>query len=198
LKLHIVRHGETLWNTEGRMQGHLDSPLTPKGKAQALLVKKCLAFETIDFVYSSSCKRAMETAKIISGEKKIHPVDELREIKLGVMEGRSTDYVNMHYKNEYDTFWNKPSEFKVKGSETFKELQKRVVSAVKKIIRNHSGKSILLISHAAVIKTILVYFEGISLDKIWNPPYITNGAHIIAESSDGNTFSVKICGNENK
>jgi probable phosphoglycerate mutase len=180
------------------MQGHLDSPLTAKGKAQALLVKKCLAFETIDFVYSSSCKRAMETAKIISGEKTIHPVEELREIKLGVMEGRSTDYVNMHYKNEYDAFWNKPSEFKVKGSETFKELQKRVVSAVRKIIKNHSGKSILLISHAAVIKTILVYFEGISLDKIWNPPYITNGTHIIAESSDGNTFSVKICGNENK
>ncbi|OQY13694.1 MAG: hypothetical protein B6I31_00685 [Desulfobacteraceae bacterium 4572_19] len=126
-KLHIIRHGETKWNVERKMQGHLDSPLTEKGIAQAFLVKKCLSKETIDFIYSSSCKRTIETATIISGDKSIIPNDNLKEIKLGIMEGKNLDTIKKYYQNEYNSFWNKPSEFKAEGAETFKELQERVV-----------------------------------------------------------------------
>jgi len=177
------------------MQGHLDSPLTEKGIAQAFSVKKCLSKETIDFIYSSSCKRTLETATIIADGKPIIPNDNLKEIKLGVMEGKSLNTIKKYYPNEYNTFWNQPSKFKAQDAETFQELQKRTVAEIKNIIKAHPTKSVVIVTHAAVIKTVMAYFENKTLDELWNPPPINNGAHIIATVSKEDLYKFKVCNN---
>ena len=72
-KLYLMRHGETLFNTQGRVQGACDSPLTQLGIDQAMLVKKYFDDNAISFdkVYSSTQERATDTAKLVSGQENI-------------------------------------------------------------------------------------------------------------------------------
>lgn len=92
-ELLILRHGETEWNREGRMQGALDSPLTYVGRAQALAQGAALRAAGIGprHWFSSPQGRALETARLASGEARVTPDDRLREIGMGSWSGRLRD-----------------------------------------------------------------------------------------------------------
>ena len=85
----VVRHGETAWNAQGRIQGHLDSPLNEEGLAQALLVGDRLAREPFAHLYSSDLGRALQTAQPIADHSgRPARIDaRLRERNLGVFQG---------------------------------------------------------------------------------------------------------------
>lgn len=172
--IYLVRHGQTEWNVEHRLQGHQDSPLTELGIKQAEWLGESIQNEQIDMIYSSSSLRARRTAEIIRGIRDIDIIDshELKEIHLGIWEGKAMAEVKELDPEQFDHFWNDPDKFKVQGSETFQEVSDRAINKLRQIISENQGKSVLIVTHTVVVKLIMAYFEERPMKEIWSPPYI--------------------------
>lgn len=172
--IYLVRHGQTEWNVQHRFQGHKDSPLTKLGIQQAEWLGDALKEDTFDLIYSSTSNRAYHTADIIRGERDVPIIDceEFKEINLGVWEGQTQEQIAKSYPQQLDHFWNHPELFSVQDSETFNEVRERAVNKLVDIIGSNPGASILLVTHTVVVKVLMAYFEGRSMDRLWDLPYI--------------------------
>lgn len=172
--IYMVRHGETAWNVEKRLQGHADSPLTELGERQAAWLGEALRNEPIEAAYASSSGRACRTAEIIRGDCSypIVPADELREIRLGIWEGLTQDEAKARDPEPFDHFWHDPERFAVEGSETFSDVWKRAADFVAHAAARHAGRSLLLVTHTVVVKVLMAAFEGRPIHALWEPPYI--------------------------
>jgi len=128
----LVRHGETLWNTEGRIQGHLDSPLSSAGVAQAEVLARRLAAERPDGLYTSDLGRALQTAEPIACATGLVPqVDpKLRERSYGRFEGRIWSEIKSEFRGDRDAHWDHTSRVKAVGGESVREFRDRVLSAL--------------------------------------------------------------------
>ncbi len=174
LKLYIVRHGETEYNVQKRMQGSIDSPLTERGRAHAVDLRDHLKEVHFDRIYSSPSERACRTAEIIRG-KKTTPIEveaEFREMNLVHWEGKSKEELTALYPEEYDRFWNEPQLHQLEGGHTFYEVQERVIAMLQKLIHENKSGNILIVTHSVVILTISVFFRQLPIEKLWEPPYI--------------------------
>lgn len=173
-RLYITRHGETEWNLQGRVQGSKDSNLTTKGVTQATQLGKYLTKTHIDVIYSSSSGRAYNTARIIAENRQIDVIklDGLKEMHLGIWEGKTFDIIREDYTQMHETFWNKPHQLKEFPGETFDEFRDRVVSTVLHIVEKHRGKDILIVAHALVLKILMSYFEDRPLEKLFDEPFM--------------------------
>lgn len=188
MKLYIIRHGETYWNIEGRMQGTKDSKLTEQGKMEALNLGESLKDTKIDYIYSSPLERAYDTSVLIRGERDI-PIEiknNLIEMNFGKWEGMLSDDVEKEYKEEHYTFWNEPHLYTTLDGETFEELIKRVKVALNEIVNKNKGENILLVTHAIVIKAIYAIVKGYEIEEFWNPPFIKNTCVTIVEYNENN------------
>lgn len=172
--IYLVRHGQTEWNVQHRFQGHKDSSLTKLGIQQAEWLGEALQHEPFDFIFSSTSSRAYHTAELIKGNRNVQitACDEFREINLGVWEGEIQERIREVYPQQLDHFWNHPELFGVEGSETFHEVRERAVSKLNEIVASYPGSRILLVTHTVVVKLLMAYFEGRSLDRLWDLPYI--------------------------
>ena len=155
-RLILVRHGETEWNQKRKMQGQTDIPLSGNGISQAEKVAERLKNEKIDAIYSSPLQRAYQTASAIAEEHNLGVIKEknLQEIGYGIFEGKcidklkTTDLWKEREKDKYN--------FKPPKGESYREATERAVNAVEKIIKDNHGKTILISSHSALIKSILI------------------------------------------
>ncbi|OPA73717.1 histidine phosphatase family protein [Paenibacillus selenitireducens] len=172
--IYLVRHGQTVWNTEHRFQGHQDSPLTKQGIQQAEWLSESLQNVHLDHIYASTSGRASRTADILKGDRNIPmtQTDDLMEQNLGVWEGRVQEEIQQLYPEQWESFWKNPSAFYVDASETYQEVLKRAVSLLQHILNEHAGQSVLLVTHTVVVKLLMAYFEGRPLRELWNLPYI--------------------------
>ncbi len=163
MRLIIVRHGETIENVEGIIQGHLPGRLTKKGKEQVRKVAKRLSQEKIDFIYSSDLSRAANTAKEIA---KYHPntplkfISDMRERNMGEFQGmRKRDL-------EWDEGPKKPVPYETpKKGETLQQLYERA-EKVLDLISNHKGKTVLLVGHGGINYAISATILGITYEEI--------------------------------
>lgn len=130
--------------------------------------------EKIDIIFSSSSPRAYQTAQLIRGNRPITiaKCDEFKEINLGVWEGKRQEDVMAENPEQFEYFWNQPSQFQVTGSETFEDVQQRALLKLDEIMQDYKGKNVLIVTHTVVVKILMAYFEGRELDLIWNHPYI--------------------------
>ncbi|SHI00851.1 histidine phosphatase family protein [Sporanaerobacter acetigenes] len=186
-KLYLVRHGESEWNNLKRIQGQKDTFLTFKGEKQAEKIANRLVSEEIDIIYSSDLKRANETANII-GEKlnlQVTPSEAFREIKFGSWEGLSTEELTEKNSEEHFIWLNQPHNFKMDGAETLYEVQKRAMNKIDSILKSNPNKNILVVSHGATIKTIILGYVGIDL-KYYNRMTLNNTSLSIIEFRDRN------------
>lgn len=171
-KIYLARHGESIWNTLKIVQGQKDVPLTDKGKLQAKLLGQRLAKENIDIIYTSDLSRAYETAKIISEVVNVEVVimKEFREINFGIWEGLSKEDLLDRYKEEYELWLSEPEKLAVEGAETLLELQQRTIGGINKIINSKDNKynNILVVSHGAAIKALILGLLDISLSNYKN------------------------------
>ena len=112
MELYIVRHGKTMWNEQGRLQGHVDIPLNEEGREAAIRLQSRLSDICFDAIYSSPLKRAHETAELICGSRKIPIItdDRLLEISFGDMEGIHCDDW-FDEKSPYRFFFTDPSRY---------------------------------------------------------------------------------------
>ena len=169
-KIFLVRHGESKWNVLKKIQGQQDVPLTDRGKIQAYQIGDRLLSEKIDSIYSSDLKRAYDTATIIGKKLQIdvNPMTELREINFGQWEGASYDKIYSTNHKEIILWRKAPEKLNIDGIESLKKLQLRAMSAVNKIINSETGNNILIVSHSATLKTIILGLLNIDLANFKN------------------------------
>ncbi|MFC6670517.1 histidine phosphatase family protein [Marinobacterium aestuariivivens] len=178
--IHLVRHGETEWNLQGRMQGQLNSPLTELGKRQATQLGDKLAQYSFDHALCSSSGRTQQTAKMIL-EGRVIPLqtrDELREIGLGAWEGQAKQDIKRRDPENYWHFWHRPDLYRrTEGGESFSEFMSRVSQAFNNIVRQYQGQEILVVTHMVFIKALLTLQSGRTLSRLWLPPQVDNCCH---------------------
>ncbi|MBI4125218.1 MAG: histidine phosphatase family protein [Deltaproteobacteria bacterium] len=169
MDLLLIRHGRTDWNEEPRVMGAKPIPLNEAGIAQARHLRDWLAQIEIHAVYSSPILRARQTAGIIAeGRGDLKVIDEpgVAEIDYGDWIGLSFSEVAEKYQKEYQTYLTHPSKMRVPGGEQVAKVQKRAVGAVEKMKKKHAGGRVAVVSHADVIKAILVHYLEIPLDAM--------------------------------
>ena len=147
----LIRHGETEWNRAGRFQGHADSPLTPRGLAQARAVALALAEEKFDAFYSSDLGRAKKTASIIADRlgRRYLTDERLREQHYGLIQGHEGKRAR-----ELDpAFFEGLADGKVapQGGESRRQRHERAVTALKDIASRHLGGNVLVVTHGGVV-----------------------------------------------
>ena len=139
-RLTVVRHGETQWNIEGRRQGHLDSPLTAQGQAQAEALARRFTADTCAAVYSSDLGRAYKTAQAIA-ERTGHEIvsdQRLRERNLGVFQGLDGDEIRSRYLEEYEKHKAGGAEYAVPGGESFNDQAHRNMTCFEELGERHA------------------------------------------------------------
>lgn len=169
---YLTRHGETEWNTQRRMQGHMNSDLTQQGIVQAKALGKSLKDIPFSCIYSSSAGRAMQTSQAINEalNLKIIPHDGLKEIHLGHWEGKTKHEIEAFDAEQYYHFWNEPHRFIPSSGENFLDVTKRTAGVLEQLARFHPGDTLLVVTHAVVLKGLLMYFEDKPLDQFWTGP----------------------------
>ena len=150
-----IRHGETAWNVDTRLQGHLDIPLNETGLSQAQHLARALAeSEAMDAVYASDLSRALTTAQAIAqvvGQTVTTHVG-LRERHFGAFQGRTYHEIETELP-DHAWHWRKrtPDWTPPGGGESLVALRERVVSTVNDIAARHSGQNIVLVAHGGVL-----------------------------------------------
>ncbi|WP_112479584.1 histidine phosphatase family protein [Vibrio variabilis] len=170
--IHLIRHGETHWNLEHRAQGSMNSNLTERGKTQAREAMAKIEAVDFDVAYSSSSGRALETAKILLADMStpIIELDELKEIDMGAWEGKTWSEIQSTYGEQYEQFWKRPSHYQPINGETFEVLTERAIDVFNHITSTNSDSNILIVSHAAFIKTLVTKLLSRPIDEVWDEP----------------------------
>lgn len=162
LTFYFIRHGKTVWNTEGLMQGHGDSPLTEEGVNGA--EKTGVALNHIPFVAAYSCvlKRTIATASHIIGERDIPLFHHqgLNEQYFGTWEGQPVDTLREH--PEFQQLIKDPANYNAVSNrgETYEQLAERAMKALDDIIKVHNYGNILIVSHGHTLRLLLALLNG--------------------------------------
>lgn len=131
----------------------------------------------------------MHTAELIRGHKdvEIKPDDRLREIRMGSWEGRLISEIQESFSKEHHTYWHVPHLYKaLTGGETFFDVVDRAASFLDELLSVSKECRILLVTHTVTLKVILSRFEGRSLGRLWDPPFIhpTSLSHVLIEDGE--------------
>ena len=151
-----MRHAESEANAEGRIQGHLDIPLSALGLRQSALLAERLASLGIEALYSSPLKRARQTADVIALRLNLAVNDmvDLRERNVGVLEGLNRAEIVARFP-EYAQPGADVSRIQVEGFEQDDDLVARVTTALHSILLNHRDQTVAIVTHGGVLGTIL-------------------------------------------
>lgn len=177
----LVRHGETDMNKNHLYFGHLDPSLNETGKKQLEASKYSLRkienIDEISEIFCSPLKRCTESLDILEISKniKINYDDEFKELNFGIFEGKTYKEICENYPEEVKKMKAEWRTFKVEGSESLEELEKRVVAKLENIFLSRKGKKILVVAHAGVIKILLSHYLVGNIDLYWKLK-IDNGA----------------------
>jgi probable phosphoglycerate mutase len=165
VQLLLVRHGETTWNREGRIQGHLDSPLTERGLAQAQAAAARLARERIDALYSSDLGRAQETARHVAAATSLElRLDGgLRERSFGILEGKTWEEIGRDHPDDARLLAEDPSHA-MPGGESLVQFRERVTGALRRLAREVGAGTIAVVTHGGVLGVLYREAMGIPLD----------------------------------
>lgn len=164
--VYMVRHGRIQSNIDEVYSGRSGELLTEKGAKEALELGREMADWKIRAIYTSPLARTLQTAEILNrhiGARLIEEPD-LIEMDLGHWTGLSKTEVANKYGSEYQTWWQNPILLKVPGMETLHEVQQRGIRALDKFLRAEGERVAAMVTHAAVIKSVLLYLNGLSLN----------------------------------
>ena len=149
----LVRHGETYWNREGRIQGHLDSPLNAQGIAQARMLAARLRNEPFDVLVSSDLGRARSTAAIIALQTG-HVVNadaRLRERHYGIFQGTTRGEAEAAHPDVYARYRNENVAHAIPGGESTEECFLRNQACLVELAARHAGKRVVAVAHGGVL-----------------------------------------------
>ena len=162
----LIRHGETEWNSQKRMQGHSNSDLSSVGQAQIQALGQWMKIVPFDHIYSSDSLRAKQTAEAItqfSGhELKIDL--RLREKNLGVFEGLTSEEARERHPEVFRLFKTAGSKYVIDEGESTQQLQDRALEIVDEIRIKHPKEHVLLVTHGGFIRVVMKHSLGLSLE----------------------------------
>jgi probable phosphoglycerate mutase len=151
----LVRHGETPWNAERRLQGHLDIPLSDHGRAQARATAIRLEGKRFDAVYSSDLARALETARSIAGSATPVSLPALRERHYGSFQGLTYEEAKQSLPEAYAAFETRNPSFEFPGGgESLRAFRSRVEGAMHSFALRHAGQQVLIVTHGGVLDIV--------------------------------------------
>lgn len=184
--LYLIRHGETTYNAEGRIQGHLDSPLSELGIRQAEAVARRLASEHFDAAYSSDLGRASVTAEIIARSHglQITKTPLLREANLGVIQGLTRADVEARFPEELHPWRRDPANKRPPGGETLDNVAQRCGEFLDTTLPLHGEKDrLLVVGHGGSVRGIVISALGLPT-AAYRVFHFSNASLTILETGD--------------
>ena len=161
-RIYLVRHGETTLSAEDRFAGTVEVELSSEGAFQARRLEDRLSDESITTIYSSPQTRTVQTATILASLQKIPVIPEegLREIHHGHWEGMRRADVEAQFPEEYAAWEEDPFTFAPEGGEAGVNVIARALPVIRKIVLEHRGENVLVVSHKATIRLVISSLLG--------------------------------------
>ena len=172
MKLYLVRHGETDWNTERKLQGQVDIPLNEFGRTLAVKTGKGLENIQFDICFTSPLKRAKETAELILTGRDVPIVDEMRivEMSFAEWEGKHCSKERWEVPDSFQKFFDDPANFEpAPEGESFAQVKKRTDEFLQWLYNKKEFEdcNVLITTHGAALAGLINNIKGESLEKYW-------------------------------
>lgn len=167
-RVYLIRHGETEWNREQRSQGCNDIELSDVGRLQAQALANRLKNDNIDMFFSSSLKRAYETASLIAEDKgrDVLKHKEFIEVGMGKWEGLTWSEIKERYPDVSSIWRQSPHLARIPDAESLIKVRERSMGKLMEILNENPDKNILVVSHGITIKTMICTIMGIDISNI--------------------------------
>lgn len=189
-ELVLVRHGETDWNAQGRIQGQLDIPLNATGLAQAAAVGARLREQYFDAIYASDLERALQTARpvVAGGGREIRHDPRLRERHFGALQGLTGEEAQRLKPLVWEAYRARGPESDLGGGESLLVFARRVADFIGQVLEAHAGGKVLLVSHGGVLDMAYRHAAGMPLGVQRNFPIYNASVNILVH--DGRRWSI--------
>ncbi|HER19498.1 MAG TPA: histidine phosphatase family protein [Chromatiales bacterium] len=165
--IYLIRHGETEFNRDGRVQGYTESPLSDLGVEQARRLRARLEGLAVDAAYTSPLSRAQETCRIAMDGRGWEARAGLREIGLGEWEGKRAADLRREFPDQVKMWFRSPGQVRIPGAETMADFRRRVTGELDSIRAAHPDGTVVVIAHGGVICAYLTSILGMQIDDIW-------------------------------
>ena len=161
----LIRHGETEWNSEGRLQGHEDVPLNRLGLAQAEALGTRMAGERFHALYSSDLSRALATAQRIAAATghEVKRDRRLRERHLGALQGVHRDTADREMPEVYVLYKASDPDYVIPGGESTRQFSSRVLACIDDLMRRHTGETVVVVAHGGVLDQVYRHVKGLPI-----------------------------------
>ncbi len=192
MKLLLVRHGESEYNSARRFAGHVDIDLTEKGRLQVEKLRERLLEEKVDAVYCSDLIRAQRTAEIALSGRNLHIVTcpELREISYGEIEGLGFNEIKTRFPEVAKQLSKSEMELSFPGGETFPQFVDRVTTFTERLKKHADADSVLVVAHGGPLRALLCSMLGIGQGCWWQLSVDNASLSILQTYSRGAVLSL--------
>jgi broad specificity phosphatase PhoE len=165
----LVRHAETSWNLEGRVQGHVATPLSDRGREQAEALRAHLAEDEIEVAYASDLPRAVETAEVIlrGRDVPLFLAPEMRELSYGQWEGLTYTEVQEQDPEGFARLLQAGIDFAPPAGETIEELMLRVTNFVSRVKAAHPRAALVVVGHGGPLRGLILHLLGLPVSAFW-------------------------------
>ena len=179
--IYLVRHGQTAWNKEEIFRGRTDVPLDETGLKQAELAGQYFKSMEIHAIYSSPLSRAWQTAQKIAQIQnlKVDPLEGILDMSFGDWEGHAHQEIRKMDNETYRQWVESPHLVKLPGGESLDDVRGRAMAALEKVLRKHSEKTIVLVSHRVVCKVMICAILGLDNSHFWQIAQDTTAINLI-------------------
>jgi broad specificity phosphatase PhoE len=179
--IYLVRHGQTAWNKEEIFRGRTDVPLDETGLKQAELVGQYFKEMEIHGIYSSSLSRAWQTAEKVAEfhNLRVEPLPGILDMSFGNWEGRPHQEIRESDNKTYRQWVETPHLVRLPGGESLDDVRVRAMAAMEEVIRNHSGKTLVLVTHRVVNKVLICGILGLDNSHFWQITQDTTAINLI-------------------
>lgn len=162
----LIRHGETAWNAEHRIQGNLDVPLSATGTWQAGRLAEFLRDERLDAIVASDLARAWMTAQPLAADRnlQVQPDPRLRERMFGVFEGKTLEQVAADHPQEFANWRARDPAWQIPGGESGHTFIARVLTAMREIAARFRGGRVAVVSHGGVLDVVYRHAHALAWD----------------------------------
>ena len=167
VRLLLIRHCQSTWNSQGRIQGQQDPPLSTEGEAQAQAIAERLRAESLGAIYCSDLARGYDTARAIGACHDLVAVRDrdLRERGYGAWEGQRLADL-MANTADWEQHRHNP-EWAPAGAENGPALYRRTQAALRRIVHRHEGETVAVVMHGGGLRMYFCHLFGLSLEHYW-------------------------------
>ena len=192
VKIFLVRHGQTLWNSEQKYMGSSDIALTEDGVRQAEKLADRLAAEKIGAVLASDLSRARTTAEAIAGRHGLPVLSDigLREMDFGEWEGLTYAQIMEKWPELLQNLYENPGEQCPPGGESANQVRQRATAALAEGVAGHPGKNLVVVAHGGVNRLLLCQALGLPTRQMWQIGQDAAALNILYWEQDAWTLAV--------